>query len=388
VLRIFEWSRRDRAAGITLAIATVAALAWANVSGAGYVRAWTTAPSRLAFTGLHLTARGWVNEALMTFFFLVIGLEIRRERIAGELRSWHRATAPLAAAVAGMAVPALVYVAVVHSGQGRHGWGIPMATDVAFSLGALALVAHGASLRLRVFLMSLGVADDILSIVILVAVYSADIDAALVAAGAVCLALMVVVRRMRDPLGLLALAFGAAAWWTFARGGVEAAVVGVVIGIAGLAAPAAHTETDALGPRGWELRLNPVVNLVVLPVFALANAGVDIGHLNLSSTAAMGVFVAVLLARIVGKPVGVWLGATLVPKRLASPSDDRISPRSRLGLGTVASVGFTVPLLIARVAFGEGALADAATAALLAGTVVGLVLTAPLLRRGNDGIRE
>src|SRR5947209_9044179 len=140
VLRLFEWSRRDRAAGITLAIATIAALAWANVNGAAYVRTWTAAPSWLAFTGLHLTARAWVNEALMTFFFLVIGLEIRREMIAGELRSWHRATAPVVAAVAGMAVPALVYVAVVHSGQGGHGWGIPLATHLAFSLRPLALV--------------------------------------------------------------------------------------------------------------------------------------------------------------------------------------------------------------------------------------------------------
>ena len=380
--RLLDWSRGDRAAGITLVAATIAALAWANLDGAGYAHTWTKVPSWLGFSALHFTAREWVNQALMTFFFVVIGLEIRRETIAGELRSWHRAAGPVVAAVAGMVVPALVYVAVVHNRPGGHGWGIPMATDVACSLGALALVAPSASLRLRVFLMSLGVADDILSIAVLVAVYSAEVDAALVIAGIASLVVMVAVRRIRDPLGLLALAFGAVAWWAFARGGVEAAVIGVAVGIAGLASPAPPGDLHQLGPRAWERRLNPFVNLVVLPVFALANTGVDVAHLDLSSTAALSVFVAVLLARVVGKPVGVWLGASLLPSRFSSASGERMSQRVRLGLGTVASVGFTVPLLIARVAFGEGALADAATAALLAGTVVGLVLSAPLL--GGD----
>jgi NhaA family Na+:H+ antiporter len=126
------------------------------------------------------------------------------------------------------------------------------------------------------------------------------------------------------------------------------------------------------------------VNLVVLPVFALANTGVDIGHLDLSARTALTVFAAVLLARVVGKPAGVWLGATLLPSRYVSPTDDRPSGRTRLGLGTVASVGFTVPLLIARIAFPERALADAATAALLVGTVAGVALTAVLLHQPRE----
>jgi NhaA family Na+:H+ antiporter len=377
--RLIEWSRSDRAAGVGLVVATVAALVWANVDGAGYARTWATVPSWLGFSHLHFTAREWVNEALMTLFFLVIGLEIRRETTAGELGSWHRAAGPVIAAVAGMAVPAIVYVAVVHDGPGGHGWAIPLATDIAFSLGALALVAPSASLRLRVFLMSLGVADDILSIAVLVVVYSAEVHAGLVVAGIASLGVMVVVRRIRDPFGLLALAFGAAAWWAFARGGVEAAVIGVAVGIAGLASPAPRADSH-LGPRAWERRLSPLVNLVVLPVFALANTGVDIAHLDLSSSTALSVFVAVFAARVIGKPAGVWLGATVLPNRYLSATGDRPSGRTRLGLGAAASVGFTVSLLIARVAFGESALADAATAALLAGTVVGLALTALLLR--------
>jgi NhaA family Na+:H+ antiporter len=367
--RLGEVGQSDRAAGVGLVVATIAALLWANVDGAGYSHLWSTVPSWLDFSHLHFTAREWVNECLMTLFFVVIGLEIRRETRAGELASWRRAAAPVIAAVAGMVVPALVYAAVVHDGPGGHGWGIPMATDVAFSLGALALVASSASLRLRVFLMTLGVADDILSIVVLVVVYSTAIDPAYVLVGVGCLVVMVAVRMIRGPVGALALVFAAVAWWTFARGGVEAAVIGVVVGIAGLASPAPVTDSHHLGPRAWEHRLNPIVNLVVLPVFALANAGVDLRNLDLASSGALAVFVGVLLARVIGKPLGVWLGATRV-----APS------RTRLGLGTVASVGFTVPLLIARVALGESALANAATAALLAGTVVGFALTAVLLR--------
>jgi Na+:H+ antiporter, NhaA family len=382
--RLTEWSRSDRAAGVGLVVATVAALVWANVDGAAYARTWATVPSWLGFSHLHFTAREWVNEALMTLFFVVIGLEIRRETTAGELGSWPRAAGPVIAAVAGVAVPAIVYLAIVHDGPGGHGWGIPMATDVAFSLGALALVASSRSLRLRIFLMTLGVADDILSILILVLAYSTAVDPTYVAVGVGCLVVMVLVRTFVAPAGAVALVFGAVAWWTFGRGGVEAAVVGVVVGIAGLASPSPPPQSQQSGPRAWEQRLNPIVSLVVLPVFALANTGVDVAHLDLSSSTALSVFVAVLGARVIGKPAGVWLGTTLLPSRYVSSLGDRPPARIRLGLGTAASVGFTVSLLIASVAFGESALADAATAALLVGTLVGVVLTAMLLHQRRE----
>jgi len=381
--RIVAWSRADRAAGITLAVATVAALAWANFDWSSYASTWTSARSWLELGALHFTARDWVNEGLMTLFFVVVGLEIRRETAVGELRSWRRAGGPVVAAIAGMVVPALVYAAFNHDRPGGHGWGIPMATDVAFSLGALALVASSASLRLRVFLMTLAVADDILSILVLAVAYSAAIDPTFLLTGLGCLVAMVVLRRTRGPSGPLPLVFGALAWWAFARGGVEAAIVGVVIGFAGLASPGPPAESHSAGPRAWERRLTPLVTLVVLPVFALANAGVNFTLLDLSSADAMRVFVAVLVARVVGKPVGVWLGATAASSRSASPSADLGSNRARAGLGAAASVGFTVSLLIVRVAFGEGPLADAATAGLIAATVVGLALTALLLRRSR-----
>ena len=293
--RLLEWSRTDRAAGVTLAVATVAALAWANVDGDGYRRTWASVPSWLELTGLHLSARAWVDEGLMTLFFVVVGLEIRREISASELASWRRASRPVLAAVGGMAVPALLYVVVVHDAPGGHGWGIPVATDVAFSLGALALAGSHVSLRLRVFLMTLGVADDILSIVVLVAVYSAGLDPGLFAAGALCLLAMAGGRALARAPAVLSLLFGAAAWWLWARGGIEAAIVGAVIGLVGLAAVTPHAAREA-GPRRWERRLIPIVNLGVLPAFAVANAGVDLSRLDLGSAVALRVFLAVVVA--------------------------------------------------------------------------------------------
>jgi len=358
--KIVAWARRDRAAGIVLSIATAIALAWANVDGAGYRHAWSARQSWLRHLALQFTTRDMVNEALMALFFVVVGLEMRREMSAGELGSWRRASAPVLAAVAGMVVPALLYAAVIHNGVAGHGWGIPMATDVAFSVGALSFVASPAARRLRVFLMTLAVADDLLVIAVLVAVYSGDFAPGWVLASIGALvALAAVNASSRLPAGL-AWICAPLAWCGLARAGVETALASVAIGWIGFG--------YRHGPRHWEQRLLPVVTLVVLPVFAIANAGVDLRHLDFGARDATAVFVAVLIARVAGKPLAIALAArTITPLR------------SRVGLGAAATVGFTVPLLVTRTAFGASPLADSATAALLAATVVGLVATLALV---------
>jgi len=349
---------------LTLASATLIALVWANAAGDGYRRAGTTTLSWLRFTGLELSARDWVNHGLMTCFFVLVGLEIRREMRAGELGTWRRASGPIIAAIAGMAAPALLYALIVHDGPGGHGWGIPMATDVAFALGALALAGSHASRRWRLFLMTLAVADDILAIAVLVVIYSARFDAVPASVGAACLVAMAIVRARRAGTAI-PVAFAAIAWWCLARAGLEAEIVGVAIGLAGLAGPR-H------GPRAWERRLQPAVSLLVLPAFALANTGVELAHLDLGSKPALRLFVAVLVARLIGKPLGIGLAAGAVVQ------GGRI--RDRVGVGLAASVGFTVPLLIVRASFGEGPLAESATTALLASTAIGAVMTFSLLR--------
>ena len=164
--------RDNRVAGVSMTLATLIALVWANIAGDSYRRFWSHV---IAVPGLRLSAQEWVNQGLMVAFFVLVGLEIRREIAGGELRSWRRASAPVAAALGGMLVPAALYAVVLHGRVGSRGWGIPMATDVAFALGALALISRGASTRLRVFLLTLAVADDVLSIAVLVCFYTGDV---------------------------------------------------------------------------------------------------------------------------------------------------------------------------------------------------------------------
>jgi len=302
VSRFVELARSARAPGIAMTVGTIAALVWANVATGSYSSIWAT-------------GRPWVNEALMALFFLGVGVEVRREMIAGELASIRRAAAPIVGALGGMLVPALIFAAIVR-GPGLpegHAWGIPMATDIAFAVGVLALIGSR-SVRERTFLMTLAVADDVLAIVVLVAFYG---------------------------------------------GGVS---LGPMIGfVAGLVIP-----STGLGPRRVEHTLLPWVNVVVLPVFALANAGVHLAFGSLTQARPVRVFIGVLVARVVGKPIGIVAAVWL----LRRPEALR-----HLTVGTVAAVGFTVPLLIVDAALPEGPLAVAARAGLLLASLIGALVT-------------
>lgn len=372
-------TRGDRAGGLTMTVAAVAALLWANWPGVrSYHRVWTAVAPWSAPLGLGLTERDWVDQALLLVFFTVVGLEIRREFTVGELRSPRRAMVPIVAALVGMAVPALIYTAVLAGGAGASGWGIPMATDVAFALGALALIG-GATPRARVFLMTLAVADDIASIVILVAFYSRHTNFAWLAGGVAAVVAMAGVWASRRPWGWLRGLLAAVAWWSLLHAGVEAAVVGVAIGGFGPRRRPAG-DTGPVGIRRAELRLQSVDNLVVLPLFALANIGVVLSGSVLLHGPGLRLLLAVAVARVIGKPAGI-AGATLALRRRTRPPEPpRISRRVLVGTGTVASIGFTVPLLIIRTALPVGPLADGATTGLLAGSFVGVVIAGGILR--------
>jgi len=387
--------RGDRAGGVALALGTVGALAWANWPGSSYRHAWGTVAPWSSSLGLRLTLRDWVDQGLLLVFFLLVGLEIRREATAGELASWRRAALPVMAALSGMLVPAGIYAAVTAGSPAARGWGIPMATDVAFALGALALVGARSMPRLRVFLMTLAVADDIFSVVVLVCFYSAGVRAAWLVAALLVLAVTVVLRLRVDRAGPLVVALGAAAWLALLHAGVEAAVVGVAVG---LLAPPVHRPHRAparrarfahvvagTGARRWELRLGPWVNVVILPVFALANAGVALSGSGLGTAQGLRVFAAVVVARVAGKPLGIaaarWATARLQTDGASSP----VRGRALVGLGATASVGFTIPLLVVRAAFQDGPLASGAIAGLLAASVLGWALALAVLRDGAAG---
>lgn len=390
----------DVAAAWALIGALVLALVLANGPGhSGFDAFWT----RVVWPG-HLTGgavkglsgwsvRDWVNNGAMAIFFLVIGLEIAHERRHGELGNLSKAAVPVAGALGGMLGTALVYVLFTHGGPGAHGWGVPMATDVAFVLAALAVLGRRAPSGLRVFLLTLAVADDIGSVVVLAGWYSHIANmAALVGAIGLVIGLGVAVRWTSRPPGLVSAA-GVILWVLFALAGVEPALAGVVVG---LTLPAGIVTTTSSGRASewsrverWESVLVPVAAWLILPLFALANAGVTVQTALLHAPGASAVFWGVAAARVVGKMVGITAACWLIVRLGVGTLPTGIRWRDVLGGATVAGIGFTVPLLVASQAFAvTPLLQDAAEFGLLVGSAAAAAIGALILigagRSGPD----
>jgi NhaA family Na+:H+ antiporter len=369
-----------RFGSLMLVAAGLAALAWANAgSSDGYRTTWTATAVWSTPLGLHLSYRDWINQGLLLPFFTLVGLEIRREITAGELRTIRRAGVPVIAALVGMAVPAAIYSLVLLGGTGARGWGIPMATDVAFALGALAFVGHSAP-RARVFLMTLAVADDLASVLILVVFYSARVNPVWLIVGLLAAAALVLIWARRLPSAPVRIGLAALAWWAFLHAGVEAAVIGVALGVFGPARRSDRGRAVVPHVRALVRGLEPVVNVAVLPLFALANIGIRLRGFDLFSGPSLAIFSAVVLARVLGKPIGVVLGARLGYRVSGTDRRAALSGRSLAGVGAVASIGFTVPLLIIQAALPAGSQATAATAGLLVGSVLGVAAGALVFR--------
>jgi Na+/H+ antiporter NhaA len=391
----------ETSGAIILLAATAAALIWANADTHGYDSVWSTNLSiRVGSHGISQDLRQWVNDGLMVIFFFVVGLEARREFDLGELRERRRITLPLFAAIGGMALPVAIYLAINSGGGDRGGWGAAMSTDTAFALGALALVGPRAAQRLRVFILSLVVADDLVALVVIAVVYSADVHAGSLAIAAALFCALLVARRLpigRPPLYVI----GAALWVALHDSGVHPAVAGLAVGLSTAAYPAARDELEqatslvrlfreqptaelardaragvesAVSPNDrMQLALHPWTSYVVVPLFALANAGIPLSGDVLSRAGSSPVTIGILVAYVVGKPAGIlassWLITTLRPGRRRLPAGWTVLA----GGGATAGIGFTVSLLIASLAF-DGARLQEAKIGILACVVV-----APLL---------
>jgi len=385
--------RSEVVGGVALTLAGVAALVWANSPvQATYSQVWKHS-ARLGsgdFSGL-TTVQGWVNGGIMTVFFLVVGLEIARERRAGALADRQTAVVPVVGALGGMVGAALVYVAVNHHPPGSRGWGIPMATDIAFALAALALLGRRVPSGLRLFLLTLAVADDIGSVVALAAFYSSKLDVRALAGAVVVVVVLVLVRRRWTGAAWPYLAGGVVLWVLMAAAGVEPALAGVVVGLLiPSAASAATRQLSAAGPEPSvvppdpagriESALAPVSAFVVLPLFALANAGVTIESGMLAHPGATGVFVGIVLARLVGKMVGIALACLIVIRLGVGRLPAGATWGHMAGGAAVAGIGFTVPLLFAEQAFAHHPpLVAASQAGLLAGSICAFVVGATVL---------
>ncbi len=379
-------------AGLLLA-ATVAALVWANSPlKHEYADLWSThANLDVAGLALHEDLRHWVNDGLMALFFFVIGLEIRRELEIGDLRDRRAAAVPAIAALAGMVAPALIYTAVNLGGRGAHGWGIVMATDVAFVLGALALLGSRAPAGVRLFLLTLAIVDDVGAIVVIAVFYAHGIDGTALAVAGGLLVAIVVGRRLWRWSGPVYAVAGLALWVATLKSGVHPTIAGVVLGALVAAsprdgAPDAGADPDADSPNErFEALLHPLASYLVIPLFALANAGVELGGGRLGHALGSPVTLGVIAGLVLGKALGIGLATSAAVRLGVGPLPEGFRPRHLPGASSLAGIGFTVSLFIADLAFDDPRLRDEAKVGVLIASVLAALLGVALLRRVAPG---
>ena len=380
--------RTETGSASVLAGATVAALIWANVSVSSYDKFWTTRLSVLVGgSGVTVDVRGFVNSGLMALFFLVVGLEARREFDVGELRVRSRLALPFLAGLGGMVVPIGIYLIVNAGRPSEHGWGMAMSTDTAFALGALALVGRRLPDRIRTYLLTFSVVDDLAGIAIIAVVYSGRIRVVPLLSGIGLLVVVLIVRARGIRNGPMYLVIGIAAWVAFFKSGVDPVVVGLVLGLLSYAYSASRASLEqaseafrlfreqptaelaqsaragvrtAISPNDrLALIFHPWTSYVIVPLFALANAGIVLNASFLARAYTSPVTLGILLGYLVGKPVGTagaaWLVSRVTQGRVTPP----VGWGAVIGVGTVAGIGFTVSLLIASLALQGTALAEA-----------------------------
>jgi Na+/H+ antiporter NhaA len=381
--------RTETGSATVLAAGALVALIWANVSASSYDRFWSTVlTDRIGGAGLEMSLRSFVNSGLMALFFLVAGLEARREFDRGELRERSRVTLPVLAGLCGMLVPIGIYLIANAGGSHRGAWGMTMSTDTAFALGALA-IAGGSRLpdRVRTWLLTFSIVDDLAGLVVIAVFYSSRIDPRSLAVGLALLAIAVGMRLRRFRGGLWYLVTGIAAWVAFVKSGVDPVVVGLVMGLISYAYPAtresleqateafrlfreqptarlaAEAETvvrTAVSPNDrLEQIFHPWVSYLIVPLFAVANAGIVINGGFLARAYTSPVTLGILLGYLVGKPVGISLGVWLTTKLSKGRLIPPVGWGAVIGTGAAAGIGFTVSLLIASLALSGPTLAEA-----------------------------
>lgn len=406
----------EAASGLLLLGATIVALVWANSPWkTSYDDLWhTTLTVRFGSWSVAEEARHWVNDGLMSLFFLVVGLEIKREVTTGELRTLRAAALPAIAAIGGMVVPAGIYLAVTAGGAGAGGWGVPMATDIAFALGVLTLAARHAPAGLKPFLLTLAIVDDIGAILVIAVVYSSGISWGALGVAVLVVAGILLLQRIQVRAAPPYLLLGVALWLALFRSGVHPTIAGVLLGLLTPAVPfqrpravseEAHRVADetvdvpdppdadaeqwmylewlsreAVSPLARvEALLHKWTTGLIIPLFALANAGVAVSVGALADAATDRVAIGIVAGLVIGKLVGiVGASAIAVRTRLATLPRD-VTLRDVVGAGVVAGIGFTVSLFIAELAF-TGPLVDVAKIAILAASLVAGAAGFALLR--------
>ena len=409
VLRFVD---REVAGGILLLVATAVALIWVNTG-------WDDSYNALWHTEIELAVGTWhlphmslghfVNDGLMALFFFVVGLEIKRELVTGDLRSVRAAALPVIGAMGGMVVPALFYVMLNTSGEASRGWGIPMATDIAFAIGIVALLGSRVSPKIKLFLLTLAIVDDIGAIAVIAIFYSSDLSTGWLITASVGLIAVWILQRVRVWAIPVYAVLGVFVWYATLESGVHATIAGVALGLLTPARPLlnqrdAQQIVDALPSDAnvaevryasflaqesvplterLENMLHPFTAFMIIPIFALANAGIELSGDTISDAATSNVTLGIMLGLVVGKPLGITL-FTWVATRFGLTLPEGVHWAQFIGMGFAAGIGFTVSIFVAGLAFETNGITDMAKIGILVASLVAAVTALLLLRYGKQ----
>jgi NhaA family Na+:H+ antiporter len=387
--RIAEVLRKETVGGALLLLGAVVALVWSNSPAAeSYLalRDLRVGPEALH---LHLTLGEWAADGLLAIFFFVVGLELKREFVAGDLRDPALAAVPILAALGGVLAPAAIFVAVnAAGGDALRGWAIPTATDIAFALAVLAIIGTHLPAGMRTFLLTLAVVDDLVAVTIIAVFYTDDLHALLLVGALVPLGLFALAVQRRIRWWWLLVPLAVVTWGLVHASGVHATVAGVLLGFT---VPVMRSDRSGGRPdpgdghglaEHLEHRLRPLSAVVAVPLFAFLAAGVPIGGLSgLSASLSDPIAVGVVAGLVLGKPIGILGSAWLTARFTHATLDDQLSWTDVLGVSLLGGIGFTVSLLIGELAFGAGSAAgEHAKIAVLAGSVLSAALAAVVLK--------
>ena len=422
-----EFAARETSGGILLLACTIIALIWANSAWAqSYTDLWHTHFSiGIANFSLNKELHFWVNDALMAVFFFVVGLEIKREMLAGELASARQAALPIIAALGGVMVPALIYIAINANGLGARGWGIPMATDIAFAIGVMALLGDRIPLGLKVFLTALAIVDDIAAVLVIAVFYTENLVWGALGIAAFCLLLALLANRLgvRHPLPYALI--GAVLWITVLQSGVHATLAGVLLAFMipsrtavnqrdflqhgravldhferasqtepldilsdieqQIAVEALEDACEKVQPplHRLEHALHPWVSFVIMPLFALANAGVALPG-DLREVLVQPITIGVILGLLLGKPIGVLFASWIAVRAGLASLPENVSWSQIHGAGWLAGIGFTMSLFMTGLAFTESSQITAAKLGILIASIFAGVVGSVILLRAHQ----
>ncbi|MDQ0848235.1 NhaA family Na+:H+ antiporter [Arthrobacter sp. B3I9] len=401
-LRIGEILRKETVGGALLVAAAVTALVWANSPASDSYFALRDYTVGYEPWHLNLSLGAWAADGLLAIFFFLVGLELKREFIAGDLREFSKSIVPVAAAVGGVAVPALLYVLVNLGSPGTlRGWAVPTATDIAFAVAVLALIGSHLPSALRIFLLTLAVVDDLLAITIIAVFYSSELHPVPLLLAVIPLGFYTfLVQKYPRFFGVKAVAawvillpLGVIVWALVHASGIHATVAGVLLGFAIPVLRSRASGGPEAGPglaEVFEHRFRPISAGIAVPVFAFFSAGVAVGGwAGLGSALGSPVAVGIIVALVLGKPMGILGSTWLLTKATKARLDDTFKWIDIFGVAILAGIGFTVSLLVAELGFGHGSTHDnEAKVAILAASVLAALLATVVLRTRNRHYRK